>query len=171
MCGSAALRMMVQAKIIIRRIIDELPPAYEGRRAGSGFVEAKIGIVEANHGRHRSLKFKFAIPRQILKVHHAVGRWWDRQPRNLRLGTGCQGVKAVLNHLIEEPPALFIQPSSILRLHANFLGARRRPDEAVDSFVNGRGRRFVISDNMSTSSLAGSRGAGPARAGAGWQPN
>ncbi|PZR87393.1 MAG: hypothetical protein DLM68_08620 [Hyphomicrobiales bacterium] len=32
------------------------------------------------------------------------------------------------------------------------------PGEAVDSFVNGPERSFVISDNMSTPSLAGSRG-------------
>src|ERR1700730_7494666 len=109
----------------------EWAPAYESRRAGGGFMEAKIGIVEANHGRHRSLKFKFAIPRQILKVHHAVRRWWDRRPRNLRLGTGCLGVKAVLNHCVEAPPALFIQPSSLLRRHANFLGLGGGPGEAV----------------------------------------
>src|ERR1700730_19394955 len=112
----------------------EWAPAYDGRRAGSGFMEAKIRIVEANHGRHRSLKFKFAISRQILKVHHAVRKRWDRRPRNLRLGTGCQGVKAVLNLFVEEPPALFIQPSSILRRHANFLRARRRPGRC-DRFI------------------------------------
>src|ERR1700730_17694248 len=112
----------------------EWAPAYEGRRAGGGFMEAKIGSVEANHGRHRSLKFKFAIPWQILKVHHAVRRWWDRRPRNLRLGTGCHGVEGVLTQFGHAPPAHSIQASSILRGHANCLGARRRP---------GRSGRFI----------------------------
>src|ERR1700730_13527532 len=36
-------------------------------------------------------------------------------------------------------------------------GLGNGPGEAVDSFVNGRGRSLVISDNMSTPVLAGSR--------------
>src|ERR1700724_2092305 len=99
------------------------------------------------------MKFKFAIPCQILKVRHAVRRWWGRRPHKLRLGTGCLGIKAILNHLVEEPPALFIQPSSLLRLHANFLGLGDGPGEAVDSFLNERGRSLVISAHKSTPSL------------------
>ena len=135
MRGFADLRMMVQAKIIIRRIIDVLAPADECRRAGGGFMEAKIGIVEASHGCHRSLKFKFAIPRQILKVHHAVQRRRGRRPRDLWHGTGRLGVKAFLNHFVEAPSSLLVQPSSILRLHANVLGFGGGPGEAVDSCV------------------------------------
>jgi hypothetical protein len=32
------------------------------------------------------------------------------------------------------------------------------PGEAIDSFMNRRGRSLVISDNMSTPTLAGTRG-------------